>query len=183
MRLGELVVRDLIQRFRREELGITIIELSISMAITALLSTVMIVWVFAGFGSDSTHSSYDAALDDLRNVTDRLSSEVRAANHLTAAEEDSLSFWLDANRDGTLDSGELVTWAIQTDGTVVRSTDGGSPGAVLATNLSPTESGFYYDSATPASVTRVSIDLVSLAQTRAGDDEVFHGFDVYLRNA
>lgn len=169
-------------RLRRDD-GITIIELSVSMVITALLSTVMIVWIFAGFGSDSTHSSYDEALEDLRNVTDQLSREVRGADYLITAETDSLSFWLDGDRDGVVDTGETVTWAIESGGVVTRLTDDGSPSAPIATMLSPSGSEFRYDSATPADITRVTIDLVALADTTAGGDEVFHSFDVYLRNA
>ncbi len=153
------------------------------MVMTALLSTVMLTWIFTGFGSDSTHRSYDHALEDLRNVSDQLSREVRAADYLTAAEAASMTFWLDGNRDGIVDVGETVTWTIGAGGVVVRSTDDGSPGAVLATYLSPTGSSFSYDAVVPGDVGRVTIDLVALAATSAGGDEVFHSTDVYLRNA
>jgi len=164
------------------EAGITIVELSVGMVMTALLSTVMITWVVTGFNSDSTHRSYDHALEDLRNVSDQLSREVRAADYLTAAETASMTFWLDGNRDGAVDLGETVTWAIEAGGIVVRATDEGSPGAVIATYLSPTDSSFSYDAVIPGDVTRVTIDLVALVATSAGGDEVFHSTDVYLRN-
>ncbi len=153
------------------------------MVMTALLSTIMLTWIFTGFGSDSTHRSYDHALEDLRNVSDQLSREVRAADYLTAAEAASMTFWLDGNRDGIVDTGETVTWSIEAGGIVVRSTDDGSPGAVLATYLSPTASSFSYDAVVPGDVSRVTMDLVALAATSAGGDEVFHSTDVYLRNA
>ncbi len=163
--------------------GITLVELSVGMVMTALLSTVMVTWIFTGFGSDSTHRSYDQALEDLRNVSDQLSREVRAADYLTTADAASMTFWLDANRDGTVDTGETVTWSIESGGVVVRVTDDGSPKTVIATNLSPTASSFGYDEVDPASVGRVTIDLVALAATSSGGDEVFHSIDVYLRNA
>jgi hypothetical protein len=153
------------------------------MLMSALLSTVMIIWVFAGFRSDSVHRSYDEALSDLRRVTDQLSREVRSAGYLTAADDLSMTFWLDGDRDGTVDTGELVSWTIDSGGNVLRATDDGSPGAIVATNLSFTASSFSYDSATPVDITRVTIDLVALAATETGGDEVFRSFDVYLRNA
>lgn len=176
-------MRAILGRLWRGDAGITITELSISMAITALLSTVMVAWIFAGFGSDSAHSSYDRALEDLRNVADQISREVRAADHLTTAEPATMSFWLDGDRDGIADEGETITWAIESGGTMTRTIDDGSPSAVIATNLSPSDSVFAYDAVAPADVTRVTIGLVALAQTRAGGDELFHSLDVYLRNA
>ena len=167
---------------RDSEAGITVIELSVGMVMTALLSTVMITWIFTGFGADSTLRSYDHALEDLRNVSDQLIREVRAADYLTAAEAASMTFWLDGDRDGTVNIGETVTWTIGAGGVVVRSTDDGSSG-VVATYLSPTGSSFSYDAIIPGDVSRVTIDLVALAATSAGGDEVFHSTDVYLRNA
>lgn len=165
------------------EAGITIVELSVAMLMTALLSAVMITWVFAGFGSDSTHRAYDEALSELRHVTDLLSREIRSAGYLTAADDLSMTFWLDGDRDGTVDTGELVTWTIESGGNVSRVTDDGSPKTIVATNQSSTDSSFGYDAALPGDITRVTIDLVGLAATPAGDDEVFRSLDVYLRNA
>jgi hypothetical protein len=179
---GVAVIRRFVLRLGSGESGLTLTELAIAMMITSLLSAVMIVWVFAGFGSDATHSSYDAALNDLRTTTDRLSREVRTSNGITAAGVASLTYWLDIDRDGATDSGETITWAITDGGTVVRSTDADVE-EIVATHISSAKSTFSYDSETPSEVSRVTIDLIGLAETRAGRDEVHHSFDVYLRNA
>ena len=168
---------------RDSEAGITLVELGVGMVMTALLSTVMITWIFTGFGAESTHRSYDQALEDLRDVSDQLSREVRAADYLTEADTASMTFWLDGDRDGVVDTGETVTWAIEGGGVVVRVTDDGNPKTVVATNLSPTDSSFSYDAVTAGDVGRVTIDLVALAATSAGGDEVFLSTDIYLRNA
>jgi len=167
---------------RDSEAGITLVELGVGMVITALLSTVMITWIFTGFSAESTHRSYDQALEDLRNVSDQLSREVRAADYLTASDTASMTFWLDGNRDGIVDTGETVTWAIEAGGVVVRATDDGTK-TIVATRLSPTGSSFSYDAASPGDVGRVTIDLTALAATSAGGDEVFLSTDIYLRNA
>ena len=164
------------------ERGVTMVELGVAMLITALLSTVMITWVFAGVSSENSHRSYDDALADLRQVTDRLGREIRSAGYLTEAGVSSLAYWLDGDRDGVAEAGETITWAI--DGsTIVRSADDGQPGAVLATNLSGAASSFAYDATIPGDVTRVTITFVALAETQAGYDELQHTLDIYLRNA
>jgi hypothetical protein len=179
-------VADLAPRPRRllpGDSGVTVVELSIAMVMALMLSTVMITWVFAGFGSDSAHRSYDEALADVRNVSDQLSREVRAASTLTLAEEKSVSFWLDSNRNTTVESGETITWTILTNGDVTRSVDGAGGGtALMATHLDATKSSFLYDATDPGEVGRITIQLVALAETQAGLDEVVHGFDIYLRN-
>lgn len=160
----------------------SLVELGVSMVITSLLAVLMVTWFSAGVGSEKSHRSYDQALGDLREVTDRLGKEVRAAGYLTSAEPASLSFWLDADRDAVVEAGETITWAI--DGTtMVRSTDDGATSAVLATNLTPSASGFTYDATDPAAVTRVTLSLRATAETRAGGDQLEHTIDIYLRNA
>ena len=161
--------------------GMSLVELGVAMMITAVLSVLMITWFAAGVGSENSHRSYDAALSDLREVSDRLGREVRSAGALTAADADSLSFWLDENRDGVTDAGETITWAI-TGSEMRRFTDDDSEDGVLATHLTA-GTGFTYDAASPGAVTRVTITLVAGAETRAGVDEVTHTADIYLRNA
>lgn len=172
-------------RLRRRlarDAGTTVVELGVGMVITALLATVMVAWLAAGVGSESSHRSYDEALSDLRHVTDQLSRELRSASGLTSVADQSLSLWLDGDRDDVVDAGEVVTWQIS-GSEVVRVTDGAASGAVVATNVSDTASLFSYDSDDPALVTRVTINLVALAQAGGGTAEIEHAVDVYLRNA
>ncbi|HAX82230.1 MAG TPA: hypothetical protein DCY40_06670, partial [Actinobacteria bacterium] len=162
------------------EAGMSLVELGVSMVITSLLALLMTTWLSAGVGSENSHRSYDHALSDLREVSDRLGKEVRSADYLTAAGPTSLSFWLDGNRDGIADAGETITWAI--DGTtMVRTTDDGVTSAILATNLTPSASSFTYDSTDPAAVTRVTLSLRATAETRAGGDQLQHTIEIYLR--
>lgn len=161
--------------------GTTLVELGVGMAITALLATLMVTWLAAGVGSETSHRSYDDALADLRHVTDQLSREIRTASALTDLGDQSVSLWLDGDRDGVVDTGEIVTWQI--DGSeVVRVTDDVEVGAVLATNVSGPDSLFAFDEEDPALVTRVTVTLVALADTRAGTDALEHSVDIYLRN-
>jgi type II secretory pathway pseudopilin PulG len=159
----------------------SLVELGVSMVITSLLAALMVTWFSAGVGSENSHRSYDEALSDLRQVSDRLSKEVRAAGYLTVADPESLAFWLDADRDGVAEVGETITWTIE-GSTILRTTDADAS-AVLATNLTPDASGFAYDATDPADVTRVTLTLVATADTRAGGDRLEHTDEIYLRNA
>jgi hypothetical protein len=151
------------------------------MVITSLLAALMVTWFSAGVGSENSHRSYDEALSDLRDVSDRLSREIRAAGYLITADPYSLSFWLDGDRDGEVGEGESITWAIE-GSDMRRFTEDDSEDVIVATHLT-TGSIFSYDATTPGSVTRVTIDLVAGAETRAGIDLVAHSADIYLRNA
>lgn len=175
----------MIGRIRRRfanDAGVTLVELGVGMAITALLATLMVTWLAAGVGSETSHRSYDEAVADLRHVTDQLAREIRTSNGLTSLGDHSLTLWLDGDRDGVVDAGEIITWQIS-GSEMVRVTDAAAAGAVLATNLSQADSLFTYDSDDPAQVTRVTIDLTALARTRAGSDVLEHSVDVYLRNS
>lgn len=181
MRHDHMVIRRRRARLS-DDAGMSLVELGVSMVITSLLAALMVTWFSAGVGSENSHRSYDDALSDLRQVSDRLGKEVRSAGYLTAADATSLSFWLDADRDGVVEDGETITWAI--DGaTIVRTTDDGVSSAVLATNLTPSASQFTYDAIDPAAVTRVTVTLIATAETRAGGDQLEHTVEIYLRNA
>ncbi len=176
-------IRGLVRRLRgalAADAGMSLVELGVSMVITALLSVLMLTWFSAGVASENSHRSYDSALADLRDVSDRLGREVRGAGYLTAADTDSLSFWLDGDRDGVAGSGEVITWTIA-GGEMLRSTDADESSGVLATML-VAGSGFTYDAVNPGEVTRVTVTLVAGAETRAGTDEIRHVIDIYLRN-
>lgn len=173
-------MRRMLRAFSSDQ-GLTLVELGVGMAITAMLSTILVTWLGAAVGSETSHRSYDEALADLRHVTDQMSREIRTSNGLTAIADQSLSLWLDTDRDGVVDTGEIVSWAIEGT-TMVRWTDDAVIKAVVATNISESASGFGYDSTDPTAVTRVTVDLVAVATTRAGEDPLQHSVDVYLRN-
>lgn len=180
MRIGGLVMR-LIPTIRSDDAGVTLVEIGVAMMLGSLVAALMMVWLAAGVGSETSHRSYDEALADLRHVTDQLSREIRSSSGVTSASPSTVSFWLDGDRDGVVDTGETITWAIDGE-SVVRSTDDAVSAAVLATSVSDLYSVFEYDAEDPASITRVTITLATLAYTRAGDDRLIHSADVYLRN-
>lgn len=173
--------RNLVSRLLRRDEGMSLVELGVSMVITSLLAALMVTWFSAGVGSENSQRSYDSALSDLRDVSDRLSREVRAAGYLITADPYSLSFWLDGDRDGAVGSGESITWAIE-GSDMRRYTDDDSEDVIVASHLT-TGSRFSYDAVAPDEVTRVTVDLVAAAETRAGVDLVEHSSDIYLRNA
>jgi type II secretory pathway pseudopilin PulG len=169
-------------RALRSDRGLTLVELGVGMLIGAMLSALMVVWLGAGVRSELTHQSYDEALSDLRDITDQMSREIRTSNALTALGDQSLSLWLDGDRDDEVDTGEIVTWAI--DGSdVLRSVDGTAGAVILGSSVSSEASVFAYDAATAAEVGRVTITLVTLAETRDGRDQIVQTVDIYLRNS
>ncbi len=180
---GRARLRRIAGAFRRvsaRQEGMTLVELGVAMLVTAMLSAVMVAWMTSGVNSERTHQSYDRAMSDLRAIVDQLSREVRGATEIIDAEPSSISFWLDSDRDATLDTGETVTWAI--DGSdMVRSTDGGDTG-ILATTISPDDSGFSYDSGIPDQITRVTITVGTFADNGSGTDLLQQSIDIYLRN-
>lgn len=165
----------------RGDSGVTIVELGFAMLLTTIVCALMIVWIIGVAGADGRSQSNDAALEDLRDVSDRMSRDVRSAEYLITADPDVLVVWLDVDRDDVLDIGEQVTWTVWSMGTVTRSTDADS-GVTLASNMDTAQTGFAYDSALPTAVARVTIQLVALSPSGDGDDELRLSTDVYLRN-
>ena len=81
-----------------------------------------------------------------------------------------MSFWVDADRDGVKDIGEVVTWTIVPESTrsarLVRSTDAADTVVVIAVGLLTTSS-FAYEPALPDSP--LVVRIVLLADIREGD--------------
>jgi Tfp pilus assembly protein FimT len=148
-------------RFRlRSDRGVTLVELSVSMFGLAFLSAIMLSWFVGASRVDELHRSDDEVIQELRVARELLTKDIRRARSITAAAPTSLTVWLDADRDLIADDGELVTWAITTDGEFVRSTDTGSAVA-HAGSLVVDASSFVYDDVMPASITSVSFHFVA----------------------
>jgi type II secretory pathway pseudopilin PulG len=167
---------------QRDDSGFSTVELAVALVVTAILASVMFTWIFSVYTADDRHLSNDRAIEDLRTVVDQLSREVRSAEHLTAVGDKSLSYWLDSDRDDVQEPGETITWTIQPDGGVIRSTDT-TTGSVLAQKIDYGSSQFSYDSSDPVSVARVTISLVASAGADGESDTAGMETDVYLRNA
>lgn len=161
--------------------GFSVVELGIAMMLTALVSALMIVWIIGVAGADERQRSNDQALENLRDVTDQLSRDIRSAEYLITAQEGSMSMWLDTNQDDVIDPGETVTWTLgSTD--VLRTSDTGTI-SVVATRIASTLSRFTYDSLVAADVAQVSIELVVESPWGASSDALRVSTDVYLRNS
>ena len=152
------------------------------MSATAILMTVMLTWIFAVYGADARHLSDDSAAIGLRTVRERLGKELRGAEYLTVASDDTITYWSNIDRDETLGTGELVSWTIESDGDVVRSTDAGAT-ITLATGVSQSQSGFSFDAGDAADVAIVSVELVALVDgADPGSDSRHLSTDIALRN-
>jgi hypothetical protein len=173
-------MRWLVRRLHAEG-GVTVVELGFAMLLTSIVSALMIVWIIGVAGADDRSRSNDAALGDLRDVSDQMSRDVRSAEFLLTAEHHVLSLWLDGDRDDVLDTGEQITWTVGSMGTVTRSTDAGT-GVTLASRMDAVQTGFAYDATAPADVARVTILLVATSPSGDGHDELRLATDVYLRN-
>ena len=165
-----------------DDRGMTLLELSVAMLISALIATAMLSWIIGVASADDRFKSNDLALGDLRDVSDRLSRELRSSEYVTAAQSAAISFWADSNRDDVIDAGETITWTLESDGSVVRTTDAGLT-TVVATRLDPDLSSFSYDEPVPADVATVTIELVALSPSGDTNDELRYASKVFLRNS
>lgn len=165
-----------------DDRGITTIELLVAMVVTALIAGAMMSWIMSVSTADDRFKSNDYAMADLRDISDQLSRDLRSSEYLTVAGPDAVSFWLDADRNDVVDTGETLTWSIESDGTVVRATDSGVS-TVVATRIDPSLSFFAYDAGSPQQVSTVTIELVALSPSGDTNDELRYASKVFLRNS
>ena len=157
------------KRLLRAEAGISIIELAVAMFVTALMASLMLSWVFSVASADDLHQADDRAVQDLRTAKDEITRELRRAAAIDSAETDSFSIWIDGDHDEVRSSEELVTWEIESGGSLVRSLGDGST-SVRLLRLDPAESGFAYDSANPGDITSVGVTMTVYVDAPQGED-------------
>jgi Tfp pilus assembly protein PilW len=164
----------------RGEAGVTLVELAITMAGLALVSTGMISFLVGSNRVDQLQAADDAAQEAVRDARGRLARDVREARRFTAAAVASFTVWLDDEWDGVMPAEELVTWSIDAAGGLVRSV-GESSGRVEAAGVSVADSRFTYDSTLAAQVTRAYVHLVIQV---AGPESGYRtlDFEISLRN-
>lgn len=162
------------------EAGVTLVELAITMAGLALVSTAMISLFVGTTRVDEAQAADDAAQEAVRDARARLAKDVREARRFTAIGYTSFTVWLDDEWDGVMPSGELVTWSINSTGGLVRAV-GDAGGRVEAWGISRSDSRFSYDSTVAAQVTRAYLHLVVGV---AGPEAAYRtlDFEVSLRN-
>ena len=160
--------------------GVSLVELAITMAGLALVSTAMISLFVGTTRVDEAQAADDTAQEAVRDARSRLAKDVREARRFTAAGPWSFTVWVDDEWDGLMPSAELVTWSISSSGALVRAV-GDSAGRVEAWGLSRYESRFLYDSTLPAQVTRAYLRLVFGVGGPEGGARALD-FEVALRN-
>jgi len=170
-----------LRRLRADERGLSVAELGVSMVITAIVSVIMVTWVVAVTRTDELHQADDNALQQLRMAKERITRDLRRAEGITVADPHQVTVWLDDDRDGFVDGGELITWTITQGGDLVRSTDE-TLGVTEAERLSY-RAGFLFDATLPAEVETVHVELVVLVESAGRLEERTIQTDVHLRNS
>ena len=160
--------------------GVSLVELAITMAGLALVSTAMISIFVGTTRVEQVQAADDTAQESVRDARARLARDVREACRFTAAGVASFTVWSDGDWDGVMPAEELVTWSIHEVGGLVRSV-GENGGRVEATGLSVADSRFTYDSTSAAQVTRAFVHLVIGVGGPEGGYRTLD-FEVSLRN-
>ena len=158
-----------LRRLRMDERGISLTELMIASLVTAIISAMVVAWVGTVSHNDRLNQEDIAAVDELRVAKSRMTKELRFASAVYPAlsvAPDSVTVWIDADRSGTpADPGEQITWEINGDGTLTRTTDTGAV-EIQAIGLDPDASSIVLI----AAESNIEIRLVSGLDT--GNDRV-----------
>jgi type II secretory pathway component PulJ len=168
-------------RPRSSDQGLTLVELMVALFGLGILGMVMVGVFVATNRVDHQHEADDRAMAELQTAQGLITKDLRRAERLTVIAEKTVTMWIDESRDGTADDGELVSWVVETDGDLARSTDTGVYG-VLATRLSYADSGFAYDSSYPDLARRVSVHLAAVVLSPGVGGERYVATEVFLRN-
>jgi prepilin-type N-terminal cleavage/methylation domain-containing protein len=170
----------------RGERGVTLVELLIVMAVSAIVVTVAYAGLDGATRTDDFTRVDAEALVSLRTGMDRLEKELRQARTVY---DDSTSttvrMWVDYDRDSQQDPVERVSWTLAAGGSgweLTRDTDAGS-GDYFATGNLLSGSQFTYAPA-PPDTTLVVVRLRADADPDAGSAGVRTLLtEVRLRNA
>lgn len=152
--------------WRRDETGATVVELGIAMVGLGIISMTMMSFFVSATAVEDLHKADDTALEQIRDARARLSRDVREARRFTAIGRFGFTVWIDEQWDDVIDVGELVTWGINTDGALFRSTDGAN--RLEAQGLLVDLSAFSYDSTHPDYATMIDVHLVAAVDDAAG---------------
>jgi len=161
--------------------GFTLVELMVALFGVVLVSVVMLSVFVATNRADRHHEADDRAMAELRTVLELITKDLRRSEQLVVADAKSVTLWIDESRDRTADPGETITWTIESDGAVSRSTDGGTYG-VLAGGMSYADSNFGYDSVYPYQVRRVTVNLAAFVRSPGVDGARYVATEVFIRN-
>ena len=113
----------------RADAGFTIIELSVAMALLALLVSMTLTLVLSSREVFVSADDEATGQTDVRTAVERLGKDIRSSRgiHLGATAS-RLELWVDYDSDYRVDAAEIVTWQLQANGTgqfdVRRTADG-----------------------------------------------------------
>lgn len=153
----------MITRLRRDEAGSSILEIGVSLLITALMTVTMVTWMNSAGAAAALHHEDDAVVQDLRLAKERISRELRVAEAVYVATPTRVTVWVDDDDDDFADAGEKVTWYIGEDGRLWRWTDVDDE-QIQVSNLVFGESWFGYDNPDAGLVQTITVTLVARVQ-------------------
>lgn len=163
----------------RDDGGVSILEMSVSMFGLAFVAAIMLSWFVGASRVDDLHRNDDAVVQELRISRELLTKDVRRARAITVATPWEVTLWLDGDHDDIVDVGERVTWEVQGDGDLVRQADDGV-GTAHATGLIVDSSGFVYDDEAVPSIRTVGFAFVAKVE---GGGERSLSSEISLRNS
>ena len=176
-------------RGRRNESGMTLTELLVGMAITGIVTTLMVSAIFVINRSSRYNTEDSDTLAALRIASTRFSRELRQARRVySISDAKRIRFWVDLNRDYLQDVGERVSWELQPiDGKAqfVRYTDSPtSTPQVQVRSLVYTDVFVYQtDDGTPETATLVELNLSADSVNPGVAAERLVRTEVRLRNS
>jgi hypothetical protein len=142
-----------------------VVELAVSMLGLGIVSMTMMSFFVSATAVEDLHKADDVALEQVRDARARLSRDVREARRFTSIGQYGFTVWIDEQWDDVVDIGELVTWGINTDGALFRSTS--DTNRIEARGLVVDQSSFTYDSVNPYYATMIEVHLVAVVDDAA----------------
>lgn len=170
----------------RDEAGVTVVELSITLIIAALVSGMALSALLTGTRAVGQVDDEARGLADLQTVVERLGRDLRAARGVDASSNQSqLTIWIDHDSDYTQAPAETITWTIEAGADVdqydvVRS-DGAGNRRVIGYSL-VSAIAFSYSPQAPPKSQVVHVDLNYDAYPRDYASDRVNSFEIRMRN-
>jgi type II secretory pathway pseudopilin PulG len=134
----------MIARLIHRDDGISLTELAVAMIVVSIVLAGMLTWTIATLREQERNRDAVATVDELRFAKSQLTREIRYASQLIppAMGDDAISLWLD-DGDGEVEVGEMVTYEVLADRSLVRYTDDASqPTKTIAQGLVADDTAF-----------------------------------------
>ncbi len=91
--------------------GMTLVEVIVAVVLLGVVSAIAQTMVVGTYRASRYSDSDFQGLSDARVALDRLTKELRQAETVyTGSDASHVQFWVDLNRDGAADPGELITY-------------------------------------------------------------------------